>query len=99
MEHITNDKKTLSELMIKCRDLYVFVPYKENPLYPEHVNYYVEDYYKEFGNNQSIVFKVEYKQIMGLKAIVRSLLFFKFNFYSYFSKEIIMYHFKGLFIF
>lgn len=40
LEHITDDKTVIEILLSKCSELYVFVPYKEHPLCPEHVNYY-----------------------------------------------------------
>ncbi len=48
MEHLTEDKKIINKLLAKCQDLYVFVPYKESPLYKEYVNYYDSNYYDEF---------------------------------------------------
>src|SRR5665648_65909 len=49
MEHIPKDKNIVKNLLTKCTDLFVFVPYKEEPLYFEHVNYYDENYYNELN--------------------------------------------------
>lgn len=40
MKHITDDRFILKKLLSKCKELFIFVPFKENPLYHEHVNYY-----------------------------------------------------------
>ncbi len=40
LEHISDDKKITRALVQKCSELYVFVPYMENPLCLEHINYY-----------------------------------------------------------
>mgnify|MGYP000956198748 CR=1 FL=1 len=40
IEHIKEERLTVEALLSKCTELYVFVPYMENPLCSEHVNYY-----------------------------------------------------------
>jgi SAM-dependent methyltransferase len=48
LEHLDDDVATAETLLSKCSDLYVFVPYRENPLYYEHVNSYDKDYFAAF---------------------------------------------------
>lgn len=95
MEHITNDKAIIIELLKKCTDLFVFVPYKEDPLYVEHVNYYSDDYYNELQVLKTKVFKVEYKSKMPFLSFLKNLLKLKFTWHYLFSKEIIMFHIRG----
>ena len=40
LEHLSDDKTITRMLVQKCSELYVFVPYMENPLCLEHINYY-----------------------------------------------------------
>lgn len=96
MEHIIDDKLVINELIQKCRDLFVFVPYKENPLYFEHVNYYDEFSYKDLDVFEQKAFEVCFKVKNSWTAVLKGLLkSFKFELYRDFSKHIIMYHFKG----
>jgi hypothetical protein len=48
MEHLTDNKKFISDLMKKCQKLFVAVPYQEK-LVPngEHVNSYDDRYYED----------------------------------------------------
>ena len=48
-EHIDNHTEVLETLLPKCRRLLVIVPYREDPLDPEHVRRYDEDSYADFG--------------------------------------------------
>ncbi|MCX7424611.1 MAG: class I SAM-dependent methyltransferase [Planctomycetia bacterium] len=48
LEHLDDDVLTAETLLTKCSDLYIFVPYKENPLHHEHVNSYDKDYFASF---------------------------------------------------
>ena len=43
LEHISNDQLIVEKLLHRCSELYVFVPYMQNPLPPEHVNAYNKD--------------------------------------------------------
>ncbi len=96
MEHITDDILIVADLLKKCSDLFVFVPYKENPLYFEHVNYYESDYYEALdGFVDYKIFKVQYAAIHDFRECVKSVLKLKFKFKRQFSKDIIMFHFKG----
>lgn len=95
MEHITNDISIIKDLLLKCNDLFVFVPYKENPLYYEHVNYYNEEYYKDLNVFSIKIFTVCYQTKLPLKSIVKGILLMKFRFWDLFRKDIIMFHFKG----
>ncbi len=95
MEHLTDDKSVALELLKKCQDLFVFVPYKENPLFEEHVNYYTDNYYDDLGVVHKIDFRVEYDTRLPLKAFLKGLLKLQFRLSNKFSKEIIMFHFRG----
>ncbi len=95
MEHLPEDKNIVKDLLSKCNDLYVFVPYKEEPLYFEHIHYYNEYYYNDFNVFSKKKFNVSYRQRLPLKSIIKNFLRLKFLTYSNFSKEIIMFHFKG----
>ena len=44
-EHLSNDNEVIQNILSKCNDLYVIVPYKEYPLHSEHLNTYHENYY------------------------------------------------------
>jgi len=95
MEHITGDKAIVAFLLSKCRDLFIFVPYKENPLYIEHVNYYDEDYYNEFNVVEVHPFTINVKRKRGILKVIKSALSGKFSFYAENPQDIIMYHLKG----
>lgn len=95
MEHITDDKKIMKLLLPRCKELFVFVPFKENPLYIEHVNYYEEDYYDDLKPLSKVSFTVRYKVKSSLKTFVKNILKLKFAFTDNFSKDVIMFHFKG----
>lgn len=96
MEHLSDDKNIVRDLLSKCKNLYVFVPYKEYPLYHEHVNYYDEKYYNDFDVNLIENFVVCYRIKSSIKQVIKNILFGKFELYHNFSKEIIMYKIKGL---
>jgi len=96
LEHITNDLLVVAELLKKCNVLYIFVPYKEDPLFIEHVNYYDENYYKDLNTLQIKIFNVKYKKKLSNCQILKNLVRFRFDFFSSFSKEIIMFQIKGL---
>lgn len=95
MEHINNDRLIVSELLKKCNDLFIFVPYKEEPLYFEHVNRYDESYYNELGIFETKVFKVSYKTKFPLRLVLKNLFKLKFQLYRNVSKDIIMFHFRS----
>ena len=67
MEHLTNDRNIIADLLTKCKNLFVFVPFKENPLYHEHVNYYDEGYYNDFNVTATKEFSVNYKTKNSLR--------------------------------
>lgn len=58
-EHVSDDKMVARALLEKCRELYIFVPYREE-LPPdresEHVNSYDEEYYSEIGPYEYRIF-------------------------------------------
>jgi hypothetical protein len=95
MEHITDDRIVVIELLSKCRDLYIIVPFREDPLYKEHVNYYDTDYYDTFDVVDIKPFLVSYMMILPLREIVRNLLKFKLNIRFQFQKEVVLYHIRG----
>lgn len=97
MEHIVDDKLIINALTQKCRDLFVFVPYKENPLYFEHVNYYDEFSYNNLNVFEQKVFTVCFKTKNTWTSLLKNLLkSFRFELCRDFRKDIIMYHFKGM---
>ncbi len=97
LEHITDDKKVVLELLNKCSQLFVFVPYKETPLYFEHVNYYDENYYSDIETSEIKIFEVKYHFRIGLKQVLKNLLKLNLKTHSEFSKQIIMFHFVGFY--
>jgi hypothetical protein len=56
LEHIDNDQEVATKLLSCCRDLYIVVPFRENPLCKEHVHYYDENYYRSVGEYSWKVF-------------------------------------------
>ncbi len=95
MEHITDDKQIVKQILSQCKALYVFVPFKENPLYREHVNYYEEDYYADLNVEQKKIFLVHFNYRYAPIEAVKSFLKGKFTLTGSFKKEIIMYKIKG----
>ena len=55
-EHLSDDKEIAKDLLLKCNQLYIIVPYNEekhnNPKH-EHVNSYNEFYFNEFTNHKN----------------------------------------------
>lgn len=96
LEHLNNDKQIVSELIKFCKDLFIFVPYMESPLYFEHVNYYDETYYNQFQIVKCKKFTVSFNQIITTRQKIKRLISLDFNFYYPFSKNVIMFHIKGL---
>jgi hypothetical protein len=94
-EHITDDKKLVTELLTKCSQLFVFVPYMEFPLYVEHVNSYDENYYADIRTSDYKIFEVKYRSKIGFVQFLKNSLTLNFRVYTEFSKQIIMFHFKG----
>lgn len=96
MEHIPHDKRIVRELIKKCNDLFVVVPYKEHPLYFEHVNYYDDFYYDDLLVAEKKVFNVYYKAKLPLVTILKNFLRCRFSTCVNFSKDMILFHFKGV---
>ena len=96
MEHLNGDINVVRSLLEKCRELYIFVPYKESPLYIEHVNYYEDDYYNIFSPLSKTVFKVSYEYLASMITILKNAMKFKISLWSHFEKEIIMYHLQNM---
>ncbi len=55
-EHLSDDINIAKELLNKCRDLYIIVPYKEDPLCSEHVRAYDENYFRDLGEYEFSIF-------------------------------------------
>jgi SAM-dependent methyltransferase len=68
-EHLSNDRQAAKSLLLKCKSLYVIVPYKEWPLFPEHVNTYDESYFSELGNYTYRVFPCSGWSQYGLRGL------------------------------
>ncbi len=49
LEHVTDDLEIARTLLARCRDLYIVVPYREDPLWHEHVRSYDEARYDDLG--------------------------------------------------
>ena len=100
LEHLSQDRAVVRTLLSRCKDLYIIVPYKEWPLYPEHVNTYDENYFPGLSDYEWKVFPCEGWSSYGrhlwyeirIKNIVRYLL----------GRQLlrramqIMFHFRGL---
>lgn len=48
-EHLENDIEVARSLLKKCQYLYIVVPYKEDPLFNEHIRAYDETYFQSLG--------------------------------------------------
>ena len=95
MEHITEDNRVVDELLTKCRDLIIIVPFNEEPLYFEHVHRYDEDYYNSFPVIKTQPFLVSYSTVLPLRTIIGNIIKLNFRFMMRFKKEVIMYHLQG----
>lgn len=95
MEHISNDKEVIEALLKKCNNLIVIVPYKESPLFPEHVNYYEKSYYDKFSVIETKTYFVEYEMRLKLTGIIKRLLNGRLKLTRIQKKEMIMYSLKG----
>lgn len=56
IEHITDQKLTLETLRLKCSELYIIVPYMENPICSEHTNYYDMNSFPSFEKLETELF-------------------------------------------
>jgi len=95
MEHLSDDKIIIKSIFKRCKELFVFVPYRESPLYTEHINYYEENYYDSISPRRVEIFEVSYILNNSFSTILRDALKLKLSFITTFSKEIIMYHFSN----
>ena len=68
-EHLTDDRQIAKSLLSKCKSLYVIVPYKECPLFPEHVNTYDENYFSGLGKYDCRVFPCAGWSQYGLRGL------------------------------
>mgnify|MGYP006434073353 CR=1 FL=1 len=95
MEHLTDDKNIVQSLLTKCKTLYIIVPYKENPLYIEHVNFYEDNYYDDFNVIDKIKYTISYKKKLHWKGILKSFILLSPAFSYKFSKDMILFKIKG----
>lgn len=56
LEHLDDDIGVANALLAKCADLYVVVPYREEPLFDEHVRSYRRDRFDALGPFRKKVF-------------------------------------------
>lgn len=99
-EHLTGDVNIAKELLNKCRDLYIIVPYKEYPLCSEHVRAYDENYFHQLGKYEYSIFPSRGWSEYGLSLLklhIKNLLF-KWGFGDTLrSRRLqIMFHFRGM---
>lgn len=94
MEHIEGDREIVRALLGKCRVLYVIVPYRETPLYHEHVNFYDEFYYDEVGHCTFKKFVVAYRRRFDAVQWIKDAVRFRFGQKRDFSKEMILFRFE-----
>ena len=95
MEHLSNDKEIVSRLLSLCSDLFIFVPYKESPLYIEHVNYYDDNYYNDFEIEEVKSFTILVKRKQGILKTIKSVIKRRPSLYAEYPQDVIMYHLKG----
>jgi len=95
MEHLVNDRDLVRNLLNKCAELYVFVPYMESPLYHEHVNMYDTEYYTDLKPVYKWVFDVSYIKRNTLRETIKQALGFRLSLFHRFTKSVIMFHFKS----
>ena len=55
-EHLSDDRDIAKHLLLKCRYLFIVVPYKEMPLCSEHINSYDENYFLELSEYNYKIF-------------------------------------------
>ena len=99
MEHISDDKKIISKMLSKCCELYIIVPYKENPLCSEHINYYDKNYYDQFKPSEVKVFYskgwTEYGYNLFINVYLKNILRPVFGKPFSSRRKQIMFHIKG----
>jgi hypothetical protein len=95
MEHIVGDKVIIKNLLTKCDELYIIVPFRENPLYREHVNSYDYGYYSEFNVVREEAYAVNYKSPLYFRAIIKSFIKLKPKYFFVYNSKNIIYHLKG----
>ncbi|MBI3756315.1 MAG: class I SAM-dependent methyltransferase [Deltaproteobacteria bacterium] len=98
-EHLSDDREVARSLLSKCKDLYVVVPYKEWPLYPEHINTYDENCYSDIGEYDWKVFPCKGWSLYGWRLWYH--IYFKNIFRLILRRRLkhrglqIVFHFKG----
>lgn len=56
LEHLDDDLAVAQTLREKCAELYIVVPYREAPLFGEHVNSYDENHFSALGPCERTIF-------------------------------------------
>lgn len=84
LEHLSNDREIAGHLLSKCKSLYIIVPYKEQPICSEHVNFYDEKYFSDLKPVAVRVFPCKGWTQFGLRGLV----------YNVWFKNIFRYLFK-----
>lgn len=87
-EHLTNDIQIAKELLLRCSELYIIVPYKEN-IVPngEHINSYDENHFNEIGHCACCIFSCKGWSQYGLDLFYH--VYFKNIFRLMLAKQII----------
>jgi SAM-dependent methyltransferase len=68
-EHLTDDRGIAKSLLDKCKTLYVIVPYREWPLFSEHVNTYDKNYFSSIGKYECEIFPCAGFSQFGLRGL------------------------------
>lgn len=69
-EHLSNDKAIAAALLRRCRSLYVVVPYREWPLFDEHINTYDETSFDHLNVVERRIFKSKGWTEYGLSLLI-----------------------------
>lgn len=87
LEHLSNHLNVTKVLLSKCKELYITVPYREDPLCSEHVNSYDETTFQSIGCPQWEVFHCKGWSQYGWELYYH--LYFKNIFRPFFGKKIV----------
>jgi SAM-dependent methyltransferase len=99
LEHLDSDVEIAKSLRGKCADLYIVVPYRESPLFGEHVNAYDENHFSALGPCERKIFACRGWSAYGVELWYRT--YFK-NLIRFLRRRPlrrrnlqILFHFKG----
>ena len=67
LEHLDDDNVVVEQLLMKCKTLYVIVPYREQPLHSEHIRTYDKNSFSNFSIIRKVVFKSKGWTEFGLR--------------------------------